>query len=66
MKILITYKNGTSDEFCEQQINCSELTIKGNASKLIEVWKKGEKGVYCIDNYNAIFLEEVISIRVML
>ncbi len=65
MKILIAYKNGTSDEFDESQIDCHELTVKGNAGQLIEAWKTKAGGVYCIDNYNAVLLDEIISIRVM-
>ena len=65
MKILIAYKNGISDEFTETQIDCTTLTIKGNASKLIEAWKSTSKGIYRIDDYNAVNLDEVISIRVI-
>ncbi len=64
MKIVIAYKNRTSDEFDEKQIDCSKLTIRGHTSKIVDAWATS-KSFYAIDNYNAVNLEEVISIRVI-
>lgn len=65
MKLLIEYKNGTSDEFSENHLDCSRLTIKGHAQYLINYLTKESKGIYMIDNYNAILLDEIISVRVI-
>jgi hypothetical protein len=65
MKLLIAYKNGTSDEFAEVHIDCSERTIKGHASALIREWGEEKKGIYKIDYYTAVVLDEIISVRVM-
>lgn len=65
MKLLIAYKNGTSDEFAEAHIDCSTRTIKGHASTLIRAWKEAKTDLYEIDLYTAVALGEVISVRVM-
>lgn len=60
--LLIAYKNGTSDEFAEDQLDTSTYTLKGHASNLIEDWQKGGS-LFKFDSYNAVNLTEVISIR---
>lgn len=66
MKLLIAYKNETSDEFSEKNLDCSKRTIRGHASNIISAWKSlAGNPVYSIDDYNAVLLDEVISIRVM-
>ncbi len=65
MKLLIAYKNSTSDEFSEEQLDCKELTIRGHASKLVSALKKGDGGRYAIDNYNCVDLSETLSVRVI-
>lgn len=62
--IEIKYKDGTTQDFYAKNINCEFLTIKGHASNIIESWTKIPEGVYKIDNYNAVLLSEVVSIRV--
>ena len=64
MNLIIAYRNVTSDSFDEKQLDCSERTIRGHANYLILEWKKGTKGVYKIDDYNAILLDEIIAVRV--
>ncbi len=63
MNIIITYRNGESDVFEEKQLDNSKLTMMGHTSALIAAWEKEAKGVYKIDNYNSILLDEVISVR---
>lgn len=65
MKLLMAYKNGTSDEFAEAQLDCSEKTLRGHASVLIHAWKERKTGIYLLDCYNAIVLDDVLSVRVM-
>lgn len=65
-KLTIAYRNGTTDEFDEKQIDCSKKTIKGHAADLIETWQKGTQGtegIYAIDHYNAVLLREIICVR---
>lgn len=65
MNIIITYRNKQSSIFEEKNLDCSKLTIKGHASSLIQEWKKLAGGIYEIDDYNAILLDEVIEVRVI-
>ncbi len=62
-KIIIKYKNGTEDIFEESELDSSTYTLKGHASNIINEWKS-KFGVYKIDHYHAVNLEEVISIRI--
>ncbi len=68
MKLVIAYKNGTTDEYDETDLDCSKLTIRGHAENLIRYWMDGREGndsVYKIDNYNAIIIDQIICVRVM-
>jgi hypothetical protein len=65
MRIEIKYKNGMGELFDEKQIDCSKWTIRGHASNLIEAMKEKNKGIHNLDNYNAIVLDEVMSVRVV-
>lgn len=65
MKISIMYKNNAVDEFEEKQLDCCDRTIKGHANYLIEAWKSQVGGVYRIDNYNAVLLDEIVAVRVI-
>ena len=64
MKLLIAFENRTSDEFAEDQLDMSKLTMRGHAANLIERLKTQPEGFYPIDNYNAILLEKIISVRI--
>jgi hypothetical protein len=64
MNLIITYKNGEADVFEEKNLDCSSLTIKGHAAKLIEEWKGTTRSVYVLDHYNAVALDEIICVRV--
>lgn len=65
MNLIITYKNSKEDIFEEKHLDCSNLTVRGHASKIIDEWLKPNKDVYKIDHYNAVLLDEVVSIRVV-
>ena len=62
--LFIAYKNGTSDLFNSKQLDCSNLTIRGHASRLVDAWAKGHKGVFEIDRYNAVQMDDIKSIAV--
>lgn len=64
MNLLISYKNGTSDSFVEKQIDCSRWTIRGHASNIVDALINKTRGFYKLDNYNAICLDEIVSVRV--
>lgn len=64
MNLIISYRNGQSDVFEEEHLNCTERTIKGHGSAIIQAWRDKGKGLYEIDNYNAVLLEEVVCVRV--
>ena len=63
--LVITYKNTADDVYEEKDLDCSKYTLRGHASVLIDKWSKASEKVYLIDHYNAISLEDVISIRVI-
>ena len=65
MKLLIAYKNGTTDEFSDAQLDCSSLTIKGHALKLIQAFSGKNPEMHLLDGYNSVNLSEIISIRVI-
>ena len=64
MKIEILYKNGWVDVLEEKDLDCSSLTVRGHASELIRQWKSGSTLVWPVDSYNAVALEEIVSVRV--
>lgn len=63
-KLAVTYKNNDVDFFNETQLDCFTLTLKGHAAALIRQLKENPVGIYSIDNYNAVLLEEIISVRI--
>lgn len=63
MKLEIFYKNGQIDSFDEKQLDCTTWTLRGHASQLIQAFSKSSEGVYKIDSYNAVRLDEVASVR---
>lgn len=69
--LVVTYRNAESDVFEEKDLDCSVLTVKGHGSKLIEAWTRPVAGmakavgVHKLDLYNAVMLEEIISVRIV-
>lgn len=63
--ISIIYKNGHESIFVEADLDCKVFTIMGHCSNIIDIWKKSNKEIYAFDNYNAVYLDEVISIRLI-
>lgn len=64
-QIEIVYKNRVSQYLEEKELDCTVWTIKGHAANLIAAWQKGVDVIYKIDNYNAILLNEIQSVRVI-
>lgn len=62
MTLFIDFKNGEAVALGEESLDCSKLTIIGHAGALIRAWVTKKSGVYEIDSYNAVLLDEVVSI----
>jgi hypothetical protein len=60
--IYITYKNGHTDIFENGDLESKTWTMMGHASEVISAWQTS-KEIFKFDNYNAVCLSEVISIR---
>jgi hypothetical protein len=62
--LTIAYRNGTADCFKADQLDTSILTLRGHASQLIRSWAQGSTGIYMLDSYNAVYLSEIICVRI--
>ena len=65
MRIYVFYKNGQHNVFEEDNLDCSTLTLRGHASKLVEALGEKKLGIYLIDRYNAVLLDEIVCVRVV-
>jgi len=64
MELVIQYRNTEADCLTEKNLDCTKYTMMGHAGYLIDAWKKQKTGVYQIDSYNVVLLDEIISVTI--